>query len=262
MGMRGCQKGGIQTVRRFFVEEVQVTDGQCTVIGSEARHITKVLRMKAGDRLILMDGKGDRFLGMIHSADPRKVRVEIQQTLPRPVPSPVEITLCQALLKSAAMDEVIQKSSELGAHVLMPFASKRSVVRLSSERLEKKLTRWRQIARSSAKQCDRIKPLRIDPLLPFEDMVGKWKGQPNALKVVLWEEEAKTDLKDLIRSQDPSKRVVAMVGPEGGFRHEEIRVAGEAGFLPVTLGRRILRAETAALTLVAVVQYEWGDLGR
>ena len=101
-------------MRRFFVEEIREIDGTCSITGSEAKHITKVLRMKTGDRFVLMDGKGARFQVTIESATPREVQVVLGKPMPKPPPSPVQIMLCQALLRSRQMDYLIQKTSELG----------------------------------------------------------------------------------------------------------------------------------------------------
>lgn len=259
-------------MRRFFVEEIEAKDGLCTIRGSEAKHMTRVLRMGRGDRFILMDGKGARFRAIIESAGRREVLVTLERPLPQPPPSPIEITLCQALLKSRAMDYVIEKTSELGLHRILPFSSERTVVKFNKERFANKKQRWREIAHSAAKQSDRKTPVEIGPPSSFEDLVGKCGGE-NALKVILWEEEGATDLKGLLRASPPftpsqthplegvgMKKFIGIVGPEGGFAQEEVRAAGEAGFVSVSLGQRVLRAETAAITLVAIVQYEWGDL--
>ncbi len=221
--------------------------------------MTRVLRMGRGDRFILMDGKGARFQAIIVSAGPREVLVALEKALPQPPPSPVEITLCQALLKSRAMDCVIEKTSELGVNRIFPFSSERAVVRLNREKSANKRRHWREIAQGAAKQSNRGAPAEIGPLSSFGELVAECP-QENALKVILWEEEGARDLKGLLKASPPLKKFIGMVGPEGGFSPEEVRAAKEAGFTSVSLGQRVLRAETAAITMVAVVQYEWGDL--
>ncbi len=221
--------------------------------------MTRVLRMGRGDRFILMDGKGARFQAIIVSAGPREVLVTLEKALTQPAPSPVEITLCQALLKSRAMDYVIEKTSELGVNRIFPFSSERTVIRLNREKSANKRRHWREIAQGAAKQSNRSAPAEIGPLSSFGELVAKCP-QENALKVILWEEEGARDLKGLLKASPPLKKFIGMVGPEGGFSQEEVRAAKEAGFTSVSLGQRVLRAETAAITMVAVVQYEWGDL--
>lgn len=249
-----------KALRRFFVEEIRVKEGHCIITDPEARHISKVLRMGPGERLILMDGKGTRFLALIESVSSREVSVALEKPLPIPIPSPVKIVLCQALLKSRTMDYVIQKTSELGVDSIIPFASKRTVVRFEKERLANRMRHWREIAQSSAKQSDRDRPALIDPVLTFSELITKWK-KTDSLKIILWEDEPSRDLKAQLRASSPTKQFVVMVGPEGGFGREEIEAARNAGFISVSMGNRVLRAETAAMTLVGIVQYEWGDLG-
>ena len=221
--------------------------------------MTRVLRMGRGDRFILMDGKGARFQAIIVSAGPREVLVTLEKALPQPPPSPVEITLYQALLKSRAMDYVIEKTSELGVNRIFPFSSERTVVRLNREKSANKGRHWRKIAQGAAKQSNRSAPAEVGPLSSFGELVAGCP-QENALKVILWEEEGERNLKDLLKAFPPLKKFIGMVGPEGGFSREEVWSAQEAGFASVSLGQRVLRAETAAITMVAVVQYEWGDL--
>ena len=246
-------------MRRFFVDKIRTKDETCTITGAEARHMKTVLRMDRGDRLILMDSSGSRFQGIIESAGSRGVRVRLEKSLPKPPPSPVEIILCQALIKSRPMDYMIQKTSELGVDLILPFISERTVVRLDKDRVDKKMTHWREIAHNSAKQSNRRNPVEIKSVCSFKDLIAKLEGQ-EALKVVLWEEEEERDLRGLFEEYSRVKRFIGIVGPEGGFGQAEITAARGAGFTPVWFGNRILRSETAAITMVSVVQYEWGDL--
>ncbi len=229
------------------------------ITGSEARHIAKALRMCRGDRIILLDGQGARYRSIIESVSPQGVRVRLESPLPSPSPSPVRITLCQALLKSRAMDLVIEKTSELGVYSIHPFTSERTVVKLDGQKTEDKVRRWRDISHHATTQSDGRVPAEIGPLLSFTDLTTKYQ-QETALKVIFWEDEGGKDFKGLLRESSPMAKAVGMVGPEGGFTREEIRMAEEAGFTSVSLGQRVLRAETAAITMTAIIQYEWGDL--
>jgi 16S rRNA (uracil1498-N3)-methyltransferase len=227
--------------------------------GPEARHITKVLRMGQGDRIVLMDQKGLRFEAVIASAGEKGVSVILEKALPPPTESPVEIILCQALLKAQGMDYVIQKASELGADSILPFSSERTVVGPGKDRGANKWRHWQEIARNAAKQADRARPAKVASLFTLNGLMARWKHE-QGLKIILWEGEESRDLKTVLRSSGPAERVVGVIGPEGGFSPQEVKMALEAGFLTVSLGSRVLRAETAALTLVAIIQYEWGDL--
>jgi 16S rRNA (uracil1498-N3)-methyltransferase len=261
MGLFDFQKKRLWSggMRRFMVEEIEFKDGLCSITGSEARHIAKVLRMQPDDALILMDAKGSRFQVIIKAVTSKEVLVTLHKPIPAPPPSPVKITLCQALLKSRAMDYVVQKTSELGVDRFFPFFSERTVVTLNEERSENKMRHWREIAYSAAKQSDRFAPAEIPAPSSFKELVAHWQEE-DALKVIMWEGEGAKDLKGLLRATPPLERFIGVVGPEGGFARPEIGWAREAGFASVSLGNRILRAETAAITMVAIVQYEWGDL--
>jgi 16S rRNA (uracil1498-N3)-methyltransferase len=248
-----------KAMRRFFVERIEREQGACIVRGSEARHIATVLRMRPGDRLILMDRSGSRFEARITSSGSREVHVVLERPLPSPHSSQVEISLCQALLKSQAMDYVIQKSSEIGVKQILPFTCERTVVKADGHRAAVKLQHWNEVALHAATQSDRDIPAQMGRICSFQETMALWAGQ-EAVKAILWEEEDSEDLKALVRRSLPAKRFVGVVGPEGGFSRHEIQVAGEAGFRSVSMGHRVLRAETAAIALAAIVQYEWGDL--
>ena len=246
-------------MRRFFVEEIKKRNGFCVISGTEARHISRVLRMDKGDNFILMDGGGNRFEAVLESKDCQDILVRLKRPLPKPITSPVKIRLCQSLLKAASMDYVIQKTSELGVYGITPFHSQRTVVRLNKENTEGRLKRWKKIAISSAKQSDRLRPAEIDTPVLFKDLFKKWRHN-DVIKVIMWEGEESQDLKKILRSSLPANNFIGIVGPEGGFTRDESEAAKDAGFISVSVGNRILRAETAAMTLVAIVQYEWGDL--
>ncbi len=246
-------------MRRFVVPEVIPDQDQMTISGSEALHMVRVLRMKVGDRVVLMDGKGRRCEALIHSVGPKGVVVDIEKAMDSPPSSQVKIMLCQALLKAQAMDDLVKKTSELGVAAILPFHSTRTVVKLDGERLERKRGHWEGIAKSAAKQSDRETPAAIGALCDFREICRLFADEA-ALKVILWERAGTKDLKDVLRQPPRARTVVGVVGPEGGFETQEVALAAEAGFSPVSLGRRILRADTAAITFVSIVQYEWGDL--
>jgi 16S rRNA (uracil1498-N3)-methyltransferase len=206
-----------------------------------------------------MDGRGARYQALIDAVGAREVRVLLEKTLPTPPPSPVNIVLCQAFLKSRPMDYIVQKTSELGVDCIIPFSSKRTVVRLEGDRMRNKIRHWREIAKGAAKQSGRETPAKIESPLPFHELAAQWKEE-KGLKVILWEGERKRDLKKMLTSSSSQRKVVALIGPEGGFERDEIEAAQKAGFVPVSLGSRVLRSETASVTVVALIQYEHGDL--
>ncbi len=247
-------------MRRFFVSEIKPQNGLVNICGSEAKHISRVLRMCPGDSLVLMDAMGNRYKCRISSITKNNVELEIEEVLPKPSPSPVQIALAQALLKSKAMDLFIQKVTELGVNAIYPFFSARTVVKLRPDMMQSKLRHWEEIAKNATKQSDCLTPPEIFPPCSFEDLLDKWKRE-NCLKIILWEGKAYTNLKNILSGRRQHKKVIGIIGPEGGFAMEEIVIAEAAGFIPVSMGRRILRAETAGIVLATLTQYELGDLG-
>lgn len=241
------------------MEKIDPGEGTIRVRGKEARHMSRVLRLGPGDRLILMDGSGRRFQAVIRSAGRDEVQLDLERPLPPPPTTPIELTLCAAVLKSKSMDYLVQKSSELGVTRIQPFTSSRNVAKIPNERVQGRVRRWREIAINAAKQADRSSPAEVSLPVSFARLMEDWAGI-HGMKVLFWEGEDSHDLKHLLRSTGPCEVFAAVVGPEGGFRVGEVEEARAAGFAPVSLGRRILRAETAAITAAAIVQYEWGDL--
>jgi 16S rRNA (uracil1498-N3)-methyltransferase len=247
------------SMRRFFIRDVPGEGSPIALTGKEANHILNVLRMKRGDTMSVMDGKGHLFEGIIEEIHRKGVRVNIIKALPSPAPSLIEIHLGQALIKSRPMDLLIQKATELGVASITSFTSERTAVRMSDDHLSRKMAHWQEIMKAACKQSGRSDLPTLNPPQAFEELI---RDDPHhgMLKVLLWESEKKADLKGLLRSTGKQRHIVAAVGPEGGFTPREIRLAKDAGFHIVSLGSRILRSETAAITLVSVIQYEWGDL--
>ena len=246
-------------MKRFFVDKIIPAAGFLLITGKEARHIRNVLRMKKGEMLILMDREGQSFEATIEAIHYKEVRVTIAKIIPPLPPSPVKISLAQALIKSHPMEYLIQKITELGIHSIHPFYSERTIIQLKSAHLKNKMDRWIEIMKSACKQCGRVTLPGLSTPLLFEEMI-KDAPDTKTLKILLWEDEDKGDLKKLLTSVSPAPHVFVTVGPEGGYTMNEINRAKDAGFHIVSLGNRILRAETAAVLLLSIIQYEWGDL--
>ena len=246
-------------MRRFFVEKIIPTGGFLSITGKEARHIVTVLRMKKGETLILMDREGQSFEATIEAVHYKEVKVRITKTIPPLPPSPIEMSLAQAIIKSHPMEYLIKKVTELGIGSIHPFYSERTVIKLKPEQLKNKMDRWMEIMKSACKQCGRVTLPTLNTPLPFEELINTVPNK-KTLKVLLWEDEDKVDLKRLLTSMSSAPHVFVIVGPEGGFTSNEINLAREAGFQIISLGNRILRAETAAVSLISIIQYEWGDL--
>ena len=247
-------------MRLFYVEDIKNGQKRCVISGAEARHIWKVLRMRAGDRLLLMDQNGNRYKGEIEDIRHSRVYILIKEKCLPPPPPPVHITICISLIRSEPMDLVIQKASELGAEVIQPFYSERSIVRIAESKIDQRLRHWKEVAKNAAKQCGRSKPLQVFPPVLLRELLSRDWGK-DSLCLLLWEQERATPIKDVLRKADKVSKVTGVIGPEGGFTPQEVQLFKEKGFVSVSMGERILRAETAAITFVALVQYELGDLG-
>jgi len=246
-------------MRRFFIGDIPGEGSLITLTGKEANHIRNVLRMKRGDTITVTDGKGRLFEAIIDEIHRKAILVKIIKALPVSAPPPIEIHLAQALIKSRPMDLLIQKATELGVTSITPFTSERTAVNVKNDHLSRKMLHWEEIMKAACKQSGRSSLPTLNPPQAFAALIGNALYQ-DILKVLLWEAEKEADLKGLLRSIGKQLNIAAMVGPEGGFTPREIRLAKDAGFHIVSLGSRILRSETAAITLVSVIQYEWGDL--
>jgi len=221
----------------------------------EARHIGKVLRLGVGDTIYLLDEEGSTYHAMITARDAKTVEVEIVEKIPPQKEPSMEIVLGQAIPKAQKMDLIVQKATELGVSSIIPFLSDRSVPLLDAERSLRKRMRWQKVAVEATKQCGRTIVPQVDAIIPFRGLLNRW--DENSLKIMLWEDEKNNTLKDLLKTHQPSARVVILVGPEGGFSGQEVNMAREAGFHTVSLGKYILRTETAGMSLLSIVHYEW-----
>jgi 16S rRNA (uracil1498-N3)-methyltransferase len=245
-------------MRRFFLEKNRMREGRAILDGSEARHVGRVLRLAIGDTVYLFDENGLEYQAIITSKSSKIVEVEILKKSPVKRGPSITIVLGQALPKAQKMDYIVQKTTELGVSTIIPFFSTRSVPSLDDERAQMKRIRWQKVALEATKQCGRVVVPQIEAIVPFKEILKEWND--NLLKIILWEDEKDIKLKDILRKTQPSPKVTLLVGPEGGFTPDEVNMAKHAGFQTVSLGRYILRTETAGPCLMSILQYEWGDL--
>lgn len=245
-------------MRRFFVPAGSLAGKTVTVSGELHHHMTRVLRMKAGDSLLLGDGDGCEAQGTISRIDKDRLIIVLEGTVPGSTETGPTITLYQGLPKGDKLELVIQKGTELGAAAIVPFQAGRSVSRLSPVQSGSKLERWQRIADEAARQSQRASLPRIS----FAGSLGEVLRSANqSLKLLLWEDERETRLRTVLAERPIPESIAVIVGPEGGLSEEEIRQARENGFIPVSLGQRILRTETAGLAILAILQFHWGDMG-
>jgi 16S rRNA (uracil1498-N3)-methyltransferase len=243
---------------RFYVPNPHIENNMLKIDGDEVKHIRRVLRLKVGEEIIVFDGLGNEFEGTIVEETSSSVVMKIQKKFFSKRESPLEIILAQSLLKGEKMDYLIQKATELGVKEIIPFLSSRSIPLLEKTGKLKRHRRWERIAIEGSKQCGRGVIPQIKPLQDFSVVLQT--ASADSLRLILWEKE-EIRLKEVLKKSKERTRVFFIVGPEGGFYPEEIEEAKRAGFFPVTLGKRILRSETASLCLLSILQYDRGDIG-
>ncbi len=247
-------------MRRFFIEQTKITSTKIFITGSDAAHIKKVLRMKSGDRIGLFDGRGFEYEARIENLLAESVEVSITKRFLSASESPVQIIVAQALLKDKKMDILARQLTEIGITKLIPFTSIRSVPRPDKKRLSERRKRWEKIAIEALKQCRRGHVTEIGETITFNDVI-KIDDECD-LKIVFWENESKP-ISDAVQQVHDRhyRKILVVLGPEGGFTEKEIEDARACGFVTASLGPRILRAETAAIAACTILQYLFGDMG-
>ncbi|WP_163335957.1 16S rRNA (uracil(1498)-N(3))-methyltransferase [Desulfopila sp. IMCC35008] len=248
-------------MRRFFFEHTATYGGGdvITLPASESRHISRVLRLSVGDAVELLDGQGAVYSAVLTEVGTSVVAKVI--SLSHPGEDSLQLIVGQGLLKGKKMDTVVQKCTELGVNRFIPFASSRCQGKLDDLREGKKHDRFHRIVEAACKQCMRPDLMALDRAADYAAVVEEFSSLPveSSLKLLFWEEEQTRTLHD-IEVKDNLERVVILLGPEGGLTGEEAVLAEQAGFISVSLGSRILRAETATLAAVSVVQYMTGNM--
>lgn len=242
---------------QFFVEpnQINVNDKCVTILGGDVNHIKNVLRMKVGQELSVSNGQdGREYRCGIRSLEEDRILCELRFVKEDKVELPSRIYLFQGLPKGEKMELIIQKAVELGVYQVIPVAARRCVVKLDDRKAAAKLARWQGIAEAAAKQSRRSIVPEIKQVLSFGQAVEYASGmQMRLIPYELAEDMGKT--RSLIDSLEPGGDVAVFIGPEGGFEESEIALAREKGIEPVTLGRRILRTETAGLTVLSWLVY-------
>jgi 16S rRNA (uracil1498-N3)-methyltransferase len=246
-------------MQRFYIQKEAVVNNTACIEGSEARHIGKVLRMCEQDSIHLFDEDGTVYAGTIIRKDKQRILVRIDDRCAAPERDDKEIILGQALPKAMKMDLIVQKATELGVSRIIPFSSMRTVARYDSKREQDKIRHWRQIAVASAQQSGMRYIPAIEGVAEFKDLVGR--NFDGCLKIILWEEEKKSRLRKVIQQSRDDKKIIFLVGPEGGFAPEEAASAQERGFNAASLGDAVLRTETVSLAVLSILRYEAGDFG-
>lgn len=239
----------------FFVEENQISDGEIRILGSDVNHIKNVLRMKNGDQVIISkigDEKKDYYCSITEISEEVRLHVDWVEE-GRELPS--RIYLFQGLPKADKMELIIQKSVELGAFEIIPVACRRSVVKLDEKKADNKVKRWQAIAESAAKQSKRSIIPSVHDVMSYKEALEY--ARELDIRLMPYEnargvEETRRILSEL----EPGQSIGILVGPEGGFDPEEVLMAGREGFAPISLGKRILRTETAGFAILSALMLQ------
>lgn len=247
---------------RYFYFDKPVAAGETVVIkGSDVRHIKNVLRLHRGDRIGLIDGRGNSSTAQIDSIKPESVTVDVLSCSRTPDGPGVKIIIAQAFLKDKKMDDLVRQMTELGAAAWIPFCSERSVSRPDSRRLRARLERWYKITHEALKQCRRGRAMDIEPADSIDDVLLRAKSCD--LRILFWENEARPlGFSEMTPRSTKINKIIAILGPEGGFSPAEVDKAMANGFVTVGLGPRTLRTETATVAAAALLQYLYGDMGK
>lgn len=244
-------------LNRVYCATPLTPGGRVTLTGNAAGHITRVLRLRAGEPLTLFDGSGGEHSARIESAGGGTVTAALLEHLAIERESPLVLTLAQGVSRGERMDWVVQKATELGVTRIVPLLTERSVVRLDAQQARKKLAHWNAVCIAACEQCGRNRLPQLQEPQELPAFLGGKDEQSLKLLLSVQGPEKEVRLQDLPR---PAAAISVLIGPEGGLAPEEQAAACAAGFTPVRLGPRVLRTETAAVVALTIIQREFGDL--
>lgn len=238
----------------FFVATSQIEDGYALITGQDVNHIRNVLRMKTGEKIGVRDGISRSYICELETMEPDLVRARILSEESDSSELPARLYLFQGLPKGDKMELIIQKAVELGACEIIPVATRRSVVKLDKKKEENKVRRWNAIAESAAKQSGRMQIPEVKGVMTLSEAFSYSEGfEMNLIPYEL--AEGMENTRELLGRIQPGMRVGIYIGPEGGFDREEVETAVEKGIHPITLGRRILRTETAGMAALSILMF-------
>ena len=240
---------------RLFVSSALINDTEIELDGDQARYLSRALRARVGDRLNLFDGNGAEWTAAILQISKNTVTLRIDDSHEAGTESPLRVHLVQGISRGERMDFVVQKATELGVKRITPVLTEYSMVKLDGSRAEKRRDHWQRIATSASEQSGRVRLPLIDTPIPLKNWLGD-KPQRIDTELILKPGAAAT----LPSLRPPETKICVLVGPEGGFSDSEYEDAEVSGFKAVSLGPRVLRAETAAIATLAMLQSLWGDL--
>lgn len=237
------------TIHRFFVDSITYKGKKIFFHGEIAKQITKVLRLKEGMSVIALDNKGYEYLVRLDTFISGQIAGTILKKSKNTAEPEIFVTLYQALTSKDKFELILQKCSEIGVSKFVPVETRRSLLKIKDIKKDR-LERFQKIIQEAAEQCERGKIPQIVPAVKFEDaldLAGK------DYSIIAWEDEKKNSIKEVLKNIPKDKSVSIFIGPEGGFEEKEINLAKKAGVIPISLGPRILRTETAAIALSSLI---------
>lgn len=241
-------------MHKFFVDSDNITDDNVIITGGDVNHIKNVLRMKKGGHILVGCGQKNEYECEITSIGDTEITAEIKDVFAAAAELPAKIYLFQGLPKSDKMELIIQKAVELGAYEIVPVSTKRSVIRLDENKASAKVKRWNMISESAAKQSKRTVIPKVNDIMNFNIALDYAKKLD--LIIIPYEEAENMDFTiKVFESAGCSESIGVFIGPEGGFSADEIELAKDAGAEPITLGKRILRTETAGIAVLSILMY-------
>lgn len=242
-------------MHHFFVDTAQIDDTYVTIIGSDVNHIKNVLRMKPGEEILVSNGVDKDYYCAIESFQEEVVKAKILNEDYAGSEPVCEFYLFQCLPKGDKMELIIQKAVELGVKEVVPVSSKRSIVKLDSKKAESKLKRWNAISESAAKQSRRVIIPKVNSVMTFKEAMEYSKSMD--ISLIPYENyKDMTETREIIEKIVPSMKVGIFIGPEGGFDQKEIQLAMDNNIHRISLGKRILRTETAGMTILSVLMFK------
>lgn len=241
-------------MHHFFVEPTQICGDTIAIEGSDLNHMKNVLRIKPGEQVEISDGSSNRYICEVDEYEQDAARLHICDKIPDDVELPSKIYLFQGLPKADKMELIIQKAVELGVYEVVPVVTKRAVVKLDEKKAAKKVARWNAIAEGAAKQSGRNRIPEVHDVMTFAEVLEFAKSLD--VRLIPYEKaEGMGTMKSAVDQIKPGESIGVFIGPEGGFEEAEIEQAMEQEIIPVSLGKRILRTETAGLTILSILMY-------
>jgi len=239
--------------RFYYPSELSI--GAVITLPKPVTHHCQVLRLAVGDTVVLFNGTGGCYVASLCSIEKKRAAAEVKTFIPDEVELPYSLTIAQALPEASKMDWIIEKAVELGAAGILPLTAQRCVTRLSGERVEKRRAHWQGIIASASEQCGRNRLAQLGQLTEFK----QWIAQQDLHRRIILSPHADLSLADWARHH-PAQALTFIIGPEGGFTEQEYQLAIDQGALPLAMGARVLRTETAGLCAIATMNAHWGGM--